>query len=112
MKPTISWNDFEKIDFRCGTIIQAEIFKEAKKPAYILHVDFGEELGVKKSSAQITELYQPEDLVGMQVLAVVNFVPKQIGPIQSQCLVCGFYTPNGVVLANPQQQITNGSQLG
>lgn len=112
IKPEITWQDFDKIDFRCGTITEASVFAEARKPAYILHIDFGEEIGIKKSSAQITDLYKPEELVGKQVLAVVNFPPKQIGPIKSECLICGFYTENGVVLAKPTTPIKNGSSLG
>lgn len=112
MKAEITWQDFEKIDFRCGTILSAEQFPEAKKPAYILQIDFGHEIGIKKSSAQITELYSTQELIGMQVLAVVNFMPKQIGPIISECLVCGFYTKQGVVLATATTQILNGSSLG
>jgi tRNA-binding protein len=83
---TISWQDFEKIEIRTGTIISAESFKEARKPAFILHIDFGA-YGVKKSSAQITTLYQPEELIGKQIVAVVNFPEKQIANIKSQCLV-------------------------
>ena len=112
MKELISWQNFEQIDFRVGTIVSATDFPEARKPAYILQVDFGAELGIKKSSAQITEQYNKNELVGLQVLAIVNFPPKQIGPIQSQCLVCGFYTSKGVVLASPTTAIENGSVLG
>ena len=82
---TISWQDFEQVDLRVGTIVTAEVFAEARRPAYILHVDFGPDIGVLKSSAQITDLYHAEGLVGQQVIGVVNFPPKQIGPIQSQC---------------------------
>ena len=84
---TINWNDFEKVELRVGTIVSAEVFKEARRPAYILHVDFGPDIGVRKSSAQITDLYEPEALAGVQVIGVVNFPPKQIGPVRSQCLV-------------------------
>ena len=112
MKDPITWQDFDKIEFRCGTIIHAEVFAEARKPAYRLQVDFGGALGVLKSSAQITDHYQPDDLMGMQVLAVVNFPPKQIGPLMSECLVCGFVDDSGkVVLATPERTITNGQPL-
>lgn len=110
--PEISWDDFQKVELRVGTIIEARDFPEARKPAYILHVDFGDEIGIKKSSAQITALYSKEELVGKQVIAVVNFPPKQIGPIQSECLVTGFYNSEGeVVLAVPDRAIQNGAKL-
>ncbi len=109
----ISWDEFEKVELRVGTIVQTEEFPEARRPAYILHIDFGAELGIKKSSAQITNHYQSEELVGKQVIAVVNFPVKQIGPIMSQCLVTGFYDKNGeVVLAVPDKPIDNGAKLG
>ncbi|MEP1742266.1 MAG: tRNA-binding protein [Kangiellaceae bacterium] len=109
----ISWDEFEKVELRVGTIVQTEEFPEARRPAYILHIDFGAELGIKKSSAQITNHYQSEELVGKQVIAVVNFPDKQIGPIMSQCLVTGFYDKNGeVVLAVPDKPIDNGAKLG
>lgn len=108
----ISWNDFEKIDIRVGTIIEAALFPKAKKPAYRLTIDFGE-LGIKKSSAQITALYTTEELTGTQVIAVVNFPPKQIADFFSECLVLGVYTPdNDVVLLQPQQKVINGSKIG
>ncbi len=110
---SISWQDFQKIEFRVGTIMQVEDFPQARNPAYILHVDFGNELGIKKSSAQITQNYTKEQLVGKQVMAIVNFPPKQIGPIMSECLVTGFYKKDGtVILAVPERHIENGSQLG
>ena len=109
---TISWQDFEQVDLRVGTIVTAEVFEEARRPAYILHIDFGPDIGVLKSSAQITDLYQPDELVGKQVLGVVNFPPKQIGPIQSQCLITGFpQTDGSVVLIQPERAVENGSKL-
>ena len=109
---TISWADFEQVDLRVGTVISVEVFKEARKPAYILHVDFGPEIGIRKSSAQITDLYQPDNLVGQQVIGVINFPEKQIGPIRSQCLVTGFPRADGsAVLARPQQPVANGLRL-
>lgn len=108
----ISWEDFEKLDIRVGTIIEALDFPEARKPAYQLHIDFGV-LGILKSSAQITDRYQLKALKGKQILAVVNFPPKQIGPIMSECLVLGIYAENGeVVLIQPEQKVENGSKLG
>ncbi|WP_207260469.1 tRNA-binding protein [Desulfovibrio sp. Huiquan2017] len=109
---TISWNDFEKVELRVGTIVKVEPFPEARVPAYKLLVDFGESVGTRKSSAQITNLYNPEDLVGKQVVGVVNFPPKQIGPMRSECLVTGFYSEDGVVLAVPDQPCPNGLKLG
>ena len=109
---TISWQDFEQVDLRVGTIVTAEVFAEARLPAYILHVDFGPDIGVLKSSAQITDLYHAEGLVGQQVIGVVNFPPKQIGPIQSQCLITGFPQADGtVVLIKPERPVENGLQL-
>lgn len=109
----ISWGDFQKVDIRAGTIIEATQFPEARRPAYKLKVDFGPEIGIKKSSAQITEHYQLEDLVRRKVIAVVNFPPKQIGPFMSECLVTGFYdSNNAVVLASIADSIENGARLG
>ena len=109
---TISWQDFEQVDLRVGTIVTAEVFAEARRPAYILHVDFGPDIGVLKSSAQITDLYHAEGLVGQQVIGVVNFPPKQIGPIQSQCLITGFPQADGaVVLILPERPVENGLKL-
>ena len=109
----ISWSDFEKIDMRVGTIVKAEEFPEARKPAYILTIDFGPEIGIKKSSAQITALYNKKRLKGEQVIAVVNFPPKQIGPFMSECLVMGLYNEqNDVVLLRPQREVMNGSKVG
>ncbi|GAA3992538.1 tRNA-binding protein [Comamonas faecalis] len=110
--PTIAWDDFTRVQLRVGRVVSAEVFAQARKPAYILHVDFGPELGVKKSSAQITALYQPEDLVGRLVVAVVNFAPKQIGPIMSECLVTGFHDAQGaVVLCVPDGEVPLGTRL-
>ncbi len=109
---SISWADFEKVELRVGTVLSAEEFPEARKPAYILKVDFGEAIGIRKSSAQITDLYGIEELIGKQVVAVVNFPPKQIGPIRSECLVTGFYNSDGkVVLAVPDRDIEDGARL-
>ncbi|EOW9664416.1 tRNA-binding protein, partial [Vibrio parahaemolyticus] len=108
----IEWSDFQKIDIRVGTIIDVEDFPEARRPAYKLKVDLGSELGIKKSSAQITALYSKEDLLGKQVLAVVNFAPKQIGPIMSECLVTGLHRPDGsVVLSTVDMKLPNGAKL-
>jgi len=111
----ISWQDFAKVELRAGTIRAVEDFPEARKPAYILYVDFGPEIGQKKSSAQITELYTKEELIGKRVMAVVNFPPKQIGPLRSECLVTGFYREDGkVVLAapDPGKELEDGARLG
>lgn len=108
----LSWAEFERIDLRVGTVVAAEIFKEAIKPAIKLSIDFGDEIGIKKSSAQITYHYDPETLVGKQVAAVVNFPKKQIGPIMSECLVTGFTQDDGsIILAVPDKQAINGSRL-
>ncbi|WP_229594958.1 tRNA-binding protein [Pseudodesulfovibrio sediminis] len=109
---TIGWGDFEKVELRVGTILKAEEFPEARVPAYKLWVDFGDEIGVRKSSAQITEVYALEELAGKQVIGVVNFPSKQIGPVKSECLVTGFYGADGVVLAVPDRQVPNGLKLG
>ena len=110
---TITWNDFEKLDIRVGTVVHAETFAKAKKPAYQLTIDFGEALGLKKSSAQITELYDVEELKGKQVIAVVNFPPKQIANFISECLVLGVYTEDKtVVLLQPAQKVSNGLKIG
>ena len=108
----ISWNDFMKVELRVGRVLQAEVFKEARKPAYKLLVDFGPELGQRKSSAQITAHYQPEELVGRLVVAVVNFPKKQIGPLMSECLVTGFHDADGTVaLCVPDKDVPLGTRL-
>ena len=108
----LSWDEFVRVDLRVGTIVAAEIFKEAIKPAIKMQIDFGEEIGIKKSSAQITDHYDPQLLIGVQVTAVVNFPNKQIGPFMSECLVTGFTQPDGsIILAIPDQKAVNGSRL-
>ena len=109
---TINWDDFARVQLRVGRIVAAEVFAQARKPAYLLQVDFGPELGIKKSSAQITHHYTPEALIGKQVVAVVNFPKKQIGPVMSECLVTGFPDANGhVVLCVPDQNVPLGAPL-
>ena len=108
----IEWEDFQKVQLRVGTIVGVEAFPEARKPAWILRVDFGADVGVKKSSAQITDLYGRDELLGKQVIAVVNFPPKQIGPLMSECLVTGFHREDGaIVLAVPDSNVPNGARL-
>lgn len=109
---TISFDDFLQVELRVGRIISARIFEQARKPAYILEVDFGEAIGLRKSSAQITALYQPADLVGRLVVAVTNFPAKQIGPLMSECLVTGFHNAAGeVALCVPDQPVPLGTRL-
>lgn len=110
---TITWNDFEKIDIRAGTIVKAEEFPKAKSPAYQLLIDFGVEIGIKRSSAQITNYYSLTDLINKQVIAVVNFPPKQIANFISECLVLGIYDEQkNVVLLRPDKPIANGMKIG
>ena len=108
----ITFDDFMKLDIRVGTIIDAKVFEKAKKPAYQLRVDFGNEIGIKKSSAQTTDVYKPENLIGKQVLAVVNFPPRQIADFMSEVLVLGTYSKQGVVLIRPDEPVENGDKLG
>lgn len=107
----LSWEAFERVDLRVGTVRKVEPFPEARIPAWKLWIDFGAELGERKSSARIARLYASDDLVGRQVVAVVNFPPKQIGPFMSECLVTGFPTEEGVVLACPERPVPNGTRL-
>lgn len=107
-----TFDDFIKLDIRVGTIIEAKVFENAKKPAYQLKVDLGNEIGIKKSSAQITEVYKTEDLIGKQVLAIVNLPPRQIADFMSEILVLGTYSNQGVVLIKPDEPVKNGDKLG
>ena len=107
-----TFEDFMKLDIRVGTIIEATNFEKAKRPAYKLKVDFGEEIGIKKTSAQITNHYSTKELIGKQVLAVVNFPPKQVADFMSEVLVLGTYSEGGVVLITPDKKINNGDKLG
>lgn len=111
IRPMIEWSDFEKVDLRVGTIVDVQDFPEARKPAYKLQIDLGPELGVKRSSAQVTHFYTKEQLLGRQVLCVVNFKPKQIGPYLSEVLTTGFILKEGVILAVPERSVPNGAKL-
>ena len=109
----ITWDEFIQVELRVGTVVKVSEFPEARKPAWKLQIDFGEYIGLRKSSAQITDLYDADDLLGRQVVAVVNFPKKQIGPIMSECLVTGFYQEDGaVVLIMPERPVKNGAKLG
>jgi tRNA-binding protein len=108
----IAWDDFMKVELRVGRVLSAGPFPQARKPAYVLQVDFGADIGVRKSSAQVTDHYRPEDLVGRLVVGVVNFPPKQIGPLMSECLVTGFHDADGaVVLCVPDRDVPLGTRL-
>ena len=110
---SISWDDFAKVDMRVGTVVEVSDFPKARKPAYQLKIDFGEELGIKQSSAQITVHYRKEELLNRQVIAVVNFPPKQIAGFVSDCLVLGIYDANNdVVLLQPERPVGNGHKIG
>ncbi|MGV1762036.1 tRNA-binding protein [Agrobacterium rhizogenes] len=112
MAEEITYGDFERVDIRVGTIIEADAFPEARKPAYKLRIDFGPEIGIKRSSAQITVHYTLESLIGRQILAVVNFPPRQIGPVRSEVLTLGFEDENGaIVLAAVTQPVPNGRKM-
>lgn len=112
MNEPIAYADFDKVDIRAGTVVEVRPFPEARKPAYILIIDFGPEIGTRKSSAQITVHYTPETLVGRQVMAVVNFPPRQIGPVRSEVLTLGFEDESGaILLASPDRPVPNGKKL-
>ena len=109
----ITWPEFEAVELRVGTILSVDDFPEARKPAYRITVDFGSDIGIKKSSAQLTDIYTAQELVGRQIIGVVNFPVKQIGPMRSECLITGFYREDGtVVLAIPERDVPNGAKLG
>lgn len=107
-----TFDDFMQLDIRVGEVLRAEVFKKARKPAYQLWVDFGEEIGIKRSSAQITALYEPQALIGRQVLGVVNFPPRQVADFVSEVLILGVYASQGVVLIRPDEHVQKGDKLG
>jgi tRNA-binding protein len=112
MTAPIAWEDFMRVELRVGRVVSAATFPEARKPAYVLHVDFGPDIGLRKSSAQVTAHYRPEDLVGRLVVGVVNFPPKQVGPLMSECLVTGFHDADGhVALCVPDRDVPLGTRL-
>lgn len=108
----LQWDDFEKVEMRIGTILEANDFPQARKPAYQLIIDFGAEIGIKKSSAQLTKRYKKEDLVGKQIVAVVNFPKKQIGNFMSECLVLGSVNNDDIVLLSSDRKVENGLRIG
>jgi len=108
----ISWEEFKAVELRAGTVIKVEEFPQARKPAWKITVDFGSSIGIKKTSAQITDLYSPENLMGRQIIGVMNFPPRQIGPFMSEFLLTGFYREDGaVVMAVPEREVPNGAEL-
>lgn len=113
MENNLTWKEFERVEMRVGTIIKAEVFEEARNPAYKLQIDFGDEIGIRKSSAQITRRYNPEELIGKQIIAVVNFPKKQIATLMSECLVLGSVgAENDIVLLTSDQRVKNGLRVG
>jgi tRNA-binding protein len=111
--PDITWQHFEAVEMRAGTVVAVEDFPEARKPAYKITVDFGPEVGIRRTSAQVTTVYQKNELLGRQVMGVLNFPPKQIGPMRSEFLLAGFYREDGaVVLAVPERPVQNGARVG
>lgn len=109
----ITWQDFEAVELRAGTVVAVDDFPEARQPAYKLTVDFGPEIGLRKTSARVTDIYTREELMGRQIVGVVNFPPKQIGPVRSEFLLTGFYREDGaVVIAVPERPVPNGAKLG
>lgn len=111
MNETITWPDFSKIDMRVGTIIEIKDFPEARKPAYQVHVDFGKEIGLRKTSAQITQRYSKEELLGKQIIAVINFPKKQIANFMSECLILGAVDGSDVILLRPEAKVDNGLKI-